>query len=57
MLKDEEACPGWLYIGTANGDAARRRRPLSDVSDRLSWLSHGAKSVQGREHPCHVMVE
>ncbi|MFB7340343.1 nitroreductase family protein [Streptomyces hydrogenans] len=42
-LNDEERCLGWLYIGTANGDATRRRRPLSDVSDRLSWLAHSGR--------------
>ncbi|GHJ93443.1 nitroreductase [Streptomyces sp. NE5-10] len=50
-LKDEEECLGWLYIGTANGDATRRRRPLSDVSDRLSWLSHGARSAPDANAP------
>ncbi|MGY3847848.1 hypothetical protein [Streptomyces sp. NRRL F-5193] len=51
MLKDEEACPGWLYIGTANGDATRRRRPLSAVSDRRGWLSHGAKFAPDASTP------
>jgi len=37
-LKDEEDCLGWLYIGTVNAGASRRRRPLGDVSDRLSRL-------------------
>ncbi|CAL9285695.1 nitroreductase family protein [Streptomyces sp. SudanB182_2057] len=40
-LGEAERCLGWLYIGTARSDASRRRRPLHDVSDRLSRLPSG----------------
>lgn len=39
-LQDEEDLLGWLYIGTAKiGTSKPRRRPLCDVSSRLSRLS------------------
>ncbi|MFH8786987.1 nitroreductase family protein [Streptomyces roseoverticillatus] len=38
-LEEGEECLGWLYIGTPDPAATRRRRELYDVSGRLTTLS------------------